>query len=294
MDEEELKKRLKVLLGACQRANLAADPRPMLGLVTREVAALAALFEPPRIVGESARIRQVRQTIENIRASSASVLITGEPGTGKELAAATIHHSSLRARGPFVPAGHGDGLRGLLRTARGGAIFIREVTNLDDAAQREVLRSLDDEEIEVRFLAASARDLEAEAARGSFRADLYYRLKVIHIALPPLREIAEDIPLLANHFLAELGARRRCEWLEFPAAILEGFARRPWPGNIGQLQAEVRRLATGETLRQAVASLEKKMVEDALEAAHQNQSHAAKALGLSRQGLLNKMRRYAL
>lgn len=292
MNEEELKSRLNLLLEACQKANRAGDPRPLMGLVTREAAALAALFDPPQIVGESARMRNLRRTIEKIRSSSASVLITGEPGSGKELVATTIHHSSLRGRGPFVRVNKSGELSGMLRSARGGAIFLEEVSRLDSEAQREVLRSMDDAELDVRYLAGTAQDLESLAARGAFRRDLYFRLKVIHIALAPLREIAEDIPLLANHFLQRFCVENRHEAYALPAAVVEELARRRWPGNIRQLQAEVRRLASGGTLKQAVANLEKKMVEQALEAAHQNQVQAAKALGLSRQGLINKMRRY--
>src|SRR5262245_61362707 len=102
METNEIKQRLSLLLNACHQANEAADPRPLVGLLARQVAALAAMLEPSRIVGRSARIRGVLQTIDNIRASSASVLISGEPGTGKQLVASAIHHTSLRARGPFV------------------------------------------------------------------------------------------------------------------------------------------------------------------------------------------------
>jgi DNA-binding NtrC family response regulator len=294
LDNGELEKRLNLLLRACQQANSAPDPRPVLGLVTREVAALASLCEPARIVGESARLRAVRRTIESIRASSVCVLITGEQGTGKELVARTIHRTSLLARGPFLVLGrsaaHG-GLPDLFSRARGGSLFLPEVCALDTAAQGEVLRCLDDPESDVRCLAASTHDLDAETALGAFRRDLYYRLKVIHLALPPLREIPEDIPLLAAHFLRRCCAEFGRDPAEFVPAPAGGMSSRPWPGNTGQLEAEIRLLVRG-TLKQTVAKVEKQMIEEALEAAHGNQCQASKALGLSRQGLINKMNRY--
>lgn len=297
MDPDELRSRLAVLLSACQQANSAADPRPILALVTREIAALASLLEPPRIVGESPQIRNVRRTIENIRASSASVLITGEPGTGKELVAATIHHSSLRARGPWIAIRcHGvvPQLDRAFRQARGGTLFLDEVCDLDSTAQGEILRCLDDAETDVRILAASSRDVEAETARGAFRRDLYYRLKVIHIALPPLRDIPEDIPRLAHHFLARFQVQANRDPAGPPAHLLDKLVRRAWPGNAGQLEAELRRLAEGGSLRLAIERLERRMVEEALDAAHNNQRQAARSLGLSRQGLINKMKKYRL
>lgn len=296
MDASEIKERLGVLLSACQQANAAPDPRPLLGLIAREVAALDALLEPARIVGRSRKIRVVLRTIENIRASSASVLITGEPGTGKQLVAATVHHTSLRARGPLLmvaPGAAPDNLVEIFRRARGGALFLREVCDLGAAAQGEILRGLDDPETDVRVLASSDRDLEAATARGALRRDLYYRLQVIHIALPPLREMPEDIPLLVDHFLQRFCAEFGRDPADFPSELLESLAARPWPGNTGQLAAQVQLLVRGR-FKDAVGRLEKEMIEEALQAAHSNQCQAAKALGLSRQGLINKMKRYKL
>lgn len=294
MDETGWRDRLRLLLETCQEANAAADPRPLLGLIAREVAALAALLEPPRIVGESRQIRGVREIVENIRASAAAVLLTGEPGTGKGLAAFTIHHTSLRSRGPFVvvrcaeaPAGLAD----VFRRARGGSLYLREVCDLTPAAQGEILRWLEDAETDIRLLSSSARDLEAESARGALRRELYYRLKVIHIAMPPLREIVEDIPLLAEYFFRRSCAEFRREATDFARGPdLAGWS---WPGNAAQLEAEIRLRVRG-TLKQTVERLERQMLEEALEASHDNQLQAAKVLGLSRQGLINKMKRYGL
>ena len=292
-----MERRLSVLLATCQQADAAADPRPILALVTREVAALGTLIAPPRIVGESAKIQSVRRTIENIRASSASVLITGEAGTGKELVAATIHRTSLRARGPFIrlaERGEAADLREFFHRARGGSLYVAEVAGLGPSSQGQILRGLDDVETDVRLLAGTARDLDAEAARGAFRRDLYYRLRVIHIALPALREVTAEIPRLVKYFLERVAAEEGSAPVELPPPVIEQLARRRWPGNIAQLQAEVHRLAAGGTLRRAVAKLEKQIVGEALEAAHGNQRQAAKALGLSRQGLINKLKRYGM
>jgi DNA-binding NtrC family response regulator len=170
---------------------------------------------------------------------------------------------------------------------------LKELCDLGTAAQGEILRGLDDPETDVRFLASSARDLEAETARGALRRDLYYRLQVIHIALAPLREMPEDIPLLVDHFLARFCAEFRRDPADFPAEARERLAHGPWPGNTGQLAAEVRLMVRGR-FKDAVARIEKEMIEEALEAAHSNQCQAAKALGLSRQGLINKMKRYGV
>jgi DNA-binding NtrC family response regulator len=301
MEASLIRDRLSLLLTACQQANAAGDPRPILGLVTREVAALAALLEPPQIVGESNALRKVRQTIEHIRASSASVLITGEPGAGKELAAAVIHQTSLRARSPLMRidcarldrARTGKNLGDLFRRARGGAVLLKDVCDLSTTAQSEILRALDDPETDVRFLAATARALEVETARGTFRRDLYYRLRVIHIALPSLKDIPEDIPLLVRHFLDRFCAEFGREPAEFSGPVLDRLQKRPWPGNTGQLEAGIRLLVRG-SLRQATERLEKQMLLEALSAAGNNQSHAARNLGLSRQGLINKRKKYGL
>jgi len=176
----------------------------------------------------------------------------------------------------------------------------------------------------VRLLAATNKDLETEIAKGAFREDLYYRIKVVHIHLPPLRDIREEIGLLANHFLKEYCAETRLPAMEFSAEVLRRLAVAPWPGNIRQLRNEVMRLAAisrqsliteedmwdgvpapraapapakpskPESLKSAVEQMERQMIADALEGTRNNQQQAAKVLGLSRQGLINKMKRYAI
>ena len=297
--------------------------------------------------------------IERIRDSLVNVLITGESGTGKELVAKAIHYSSPRARRPFVALncaalpetlveselfgiekGVATGVEsrtGLFQRAHSGTLFLDEIADLSPAAQAKILRVLQERVLErvggrapipvdVRLLAATNKDLEAEIARGAFREDLYYRVKVIHIHMPPLREIREEIPLLANHFLEEYCRETKRGAMEFSQGVLRRLLAAPWPGNVRQLRNEVMRLAaiTHQTvipeddlwegvpapppaqpalppvprkevsLKKAVADLEKRMIAGALDSTRNNQQQAARLLGLSRQGLINKMKRYSI
>jgi Nif-specific regulatory protein len=317
------------------------------------------------IIGTGPKIQQVVRLVERIRDSLVNVLITGESGTGKELVARAVHYTSPRARRTFVALncaalpetlleselfgiekGVATGVQprpGLFQKADGGTLFLDEIGDLSITAQAKILRVLQERVVErvggrsstavdVRLLAATNKDLEAEISKGSFREDLYYRIKVIHIQLPPLREIREEIPLLANHFLKEYcrdnpvrsdgpGGRRT---LEFSGAVLRKLVAAPWPGNVRQLRNEVMRLAACATaniideddllegmpaadherpmerpvpvqsLKRAIADLECRMIAEALQQTRKNQLQAAKLLGLSRQGLINKMKRYAI
>jgi DNA-binding NtrC family response regulator len=178
----------------------------------------------------------------------------------------------------------------------------------------------------VRVLAATNKDLPAEIAKGSFREDLFYRLNVIHVQMPPLREVREEIPLLANHFLSEYAKEAGRTPLRFSPDVLRSLTARDWPGNVRQLRNEVMRLAAcssgpvitddlwetipsppprrdavsapppvpRSTLKDAVEDLERRMIVDALQTTRNNQLQAARQLGLSRQGLINKMKRYEL
>jgi Nif-specific regulatory protein len=305
------------------------------------------------------RMQRVVQLMERIRDSLVSVLITGETGTGKELAAKAIHYSSPRARKPFVALncaalpdtlveselfgiekGVATGVEariGHFQKADGGTLFLDEIGDLTLTAQAKILRVLQERVLErvggrtsipvnVRVLAATNRDLEAEIAKGTFREDLFYRLNVVHIHMPPLREIREEIPLLASHFLQEYCKESGRPALRFSPDVKRRLLHAEWPGNVRQLRNEVLRLAActaGEvieeddqwqqpapparskpamapaiparmTLKAAVDDLEKRMIVEALTSTRNNQLQAARTLGLSRQGLINKMRRYAL
>jgi len=224
---------------------------------------------------------------------------------------------------------------GQFQKADGGTLFLDEIGDLSLTAQAKILRVLQERvvdrvggrapvPVDVRLLAATNKDLEAEIAKGNFREDLYYRIKVIHIHMPPLREIREEIPLLANHFLKEYCRETGRGALEFSPAVLRKLAASPWPGNVRQLRNEVMRLAAcarGEriveedlweglpeparavaaaapvklqSLKTAVEDLERRMLHEALAETRNNQQQAARRLGLSRQGLINKMKRYGI
>jgi len=309
------------------------------------------------IIGAGPRIQQVVRLIERIRDSLVNVLITGESGTGKELAAKAIHYLSSRARRRFVALncaalpetlleselfgiekGVATGVEsrvGQFEKADGGTLFLDEIGDLSLIAQAKILRVLQERVLErvggrttipvdVRLLAATNKDLEAEIAKGTFREDLYYRIKVVHIHMPPLRDIREEIGLLANHFLQEYCAETGRSSMEFSPEVLRRLTAAPWPGNIRQLRNEVMRLAAisrqnriteddlwegvptpryqepaartpqPQSLKAAVGQLEKRMILEALEATRNNQQQAARNLGLSRQGLINKLKRYAI
>ncbi|MGH7775476.1 MAG: sigma-54-dependent Fis family transcriptional regulator [Candidatus Binatia bacterium] len=314
-------------------------------------------FATQNIIGTSEKIQAILRLVEQISDSSVNVLVTGESGTGKELAAKAVHYKSLRARHPFVALncaalpetlleselfgiekGVATGVErrmGKFEAAHGGTLFLDEVGDLALTAQAKLLRVLQERVIEhvggrkvipvdVRIVSATNKNLEAEIKKGTFREDLYYRLKVIHIQMPSLREIREDIPLLANYFLANYCREMKKEPMDLAPQVLSGFMNYPWPGNVRELENEVKRLVlsvprktiTEEDLSEAVqrsrdagspslsrpklplketvSELEKRMILEALQEYRHNQQHAARALGLSRQGLIKKMKRYGV
>ncbi len=231
------------------------------------------LAPPAELVGQSSAMQAVRALVAQVAPTEARVLITGESGTGKELVAGAIHRASGRARGPFVPVncaaiprdlveselfGHERGAftgaterrLGRLELADGGTAFLDEVGDLGLEAQAKVLRALESGEVQrvgaetthrvdVRLVAATNRDLEAAAARGEFRLDLFYRLNVFPIALPPLRDRIEDLPALAAHLAARL---RPVQPPRFTTGALAALAGYRWPGNVRELANLVERL----------------------------------------------------
>jgi DNA-binding NtrC family response regulator len=306
----------------------------------------------PALVGDSPAMRAVQKLIGLAAAADATVLITGETGTGKELVARAIHQYSARAAAPFVAVncaaiprelleselfGHARGAftgavaarPGRFREAEGGTLLLDEIGDMDPAMQAKILRALQDrviqpvggapEPVALRILAATHRDLGQAIAAGSFRADLYYRLAVLPIRLPPLRDRPEDILPLAAHFLHQAGRRG--------APVLSPDAGRrllahPWPGNVRELRNAMERVAAlvrtavveaedlaflGEgaappeataapdgDLPGAVAQLESAMIRRALAAAAGNRAEAARRLGIHRQRLYEKLRKYGL
>jgi two-component system response regulator AtoC len=309
------------------------------------------------VIGDSAPMRRVFELVERLAAVDATtVLIEGESGTGKGAIAQALHRLSKRGGGPFVNVtssalpetlmeselfGHEKGAftdahaakRGLVEMADGGTLFLDEVGELTPGVQAKLLRFIEEKTfrrlggtrdlvVDVRIVAATNRDLAAEVAAGRFRADLFYRLRVIPITLPPLRERREDIlPLMkhfASHFNREFGKRVR-EIAPEAQAMLTAYG---WPGNVRELRNVIERavlLTDGEVIGlkelppevtapmgsgQATAALpsegvklddvERRLLVEALERAHGNQSQAASLLGLSRHQVRTRMKRHGL
>jgi two-component system nitrogen regulation response regulator NtrX len=320
------------------------------------------LGEGWEMVGRGERMDAVRALIERVAGTPARVLITGESGTGKELAAAAIHRLSPRSGGPFVRLncaaiprdlveselfGHEKGSftgaterrRGRFELASGGTLFLDEIGDLSLEAQAKLLRALEAGEIErvggaepipvdVRVLSATNKDLRAEAAAGRFREDLFFRLHVIPLHLPPLRDRREDVPLLVEHFLARNRARTGLKPPRMAPSAVEALARHPWPGNVRELGniverltilhagaevgvAEIRALLAGASvgsgpdadgfrddeegsLSDRLDEYEKFLLLQALEAADGSMAEAARRLQTDRANLYRRMRRLGI
>lgn len=314
-------------------------------------------FSTQNLIGTSPRIQNIIRLIDQVKDSSVDVLIAGENGTGKEMVAKAIHYNSLRARKPFVALncaalpenlleselfgiekGVATGVEariGKFEQAHEGTLFLDEIGDMGKRAQAKILRVLQERilervggrtniPIDVRVIAATNKNLEEGIINGSFREDLYYRLKIIHIQTPALREIPDDIPMLANFFLNKYCQEMRTEPKRFSSSALKQLESYLWPGNVRQLENEIKRLVVtvrrpvinvddlednirfgkvlqlsgtltnGRTIHEAVEDLEKRLIQEALRTCHYNQVQSAKLLGLSRQGLIKKMKRYAI
>jgi len=225
------------------------------------------------VVSVSAAMRRLLEVADRVAPTDATVLLTGESGTGKEVLARRIHVRSLRAEGPFVAVncaaipselleselfGHARGAFtgavrdrvGRFRQASGGTVFLDEVAEIPTALQGKLLRALQERvvdpvggdapvPVDVRILAATNRDLGARIRDGSFREDLYYRLNVVELAVPPLRERPDDIPPLVQRFVSEFAAGRE---IAVPGAMVVELSRRPWPGNVRELRNACERM----------------------------------------------------
>jgi len=303
---------------------------------------------------------RVTEQIQRLQGNDLTVLITGESGTGKELIARAIHVGSHRSAATFLPYnctttgrdladsqlfGHRRGSftgafadqPGLVRTAAGGTLFLDEIGDLPIDVQPKLLRFLEQSEImpvgetrpqrvDVRVLAATNADLEQKVADGLFREDLYYRLSVIRIHVPPLRERREEIPHLSTFFLREACDRLGKADIQLSSQVLDAFAQYWWPGNVRQLKNEIQRAvalspsggniepahlspevvatrlagATRATARKAVQpanlaaaieQVERELIQATLDQTSGNISEAARTLGLTRRGLYLKLRR---
>jgi two-component system, NtrC family, response regulator HydG len=259
-------------------------------LLLRE--SLGSRFDRRNLIGRSASMTRLIDTASQVAPSEATVLITGESGTGKEMIAGLVHGNSLRKEGPFIRFncaaiaetlleselfGHEKGAftgadrrkEGKFRQADGGSLFLDEVSEMSIGMQVKLLRVLQERElnrvggeevirIDVRLIAATNRDLFKEIGAGRFREDLFYRLNVVTLHIPPLRERQEDIPLLAQEFLARFAEKNRKTIKGFTPKAMDRLLRHPWPGNVRELMNAVERgvvLSRGEYLDEAELSL---------------------------------------
>jgi two-component system response regulator AtoC len=306
------------------------------------------------LVGASSAMRQVLELVEQAALYKTTVLVTGESGVGKELVARAIHELGDRGERPFIAVncgaipeslieselfGHARGAftgadasrLGLFREADGGTLFLDEIGELPLAMQVKLLRVLQEEEVrpigepkplpvDVRILAATARDLESDVAKGIFRGDLYYRLNVFRIHVPPLRERREDIPLLVDHLVETLSRRIRKRVSGVDPDVLERLTSYPWPGNVRELENLLARaiiLARGERLtlealphadaperppgdaqdlsiKRGTRALEERLIRRALEQTGGNRTRAARILEISARALQYKLKDYGI
>jgi two-component system response regulator HydG len=319
---------------------------------------LGARFDRRNLIGRSQAMTRLLETVAQVAPSEATVLISGESGTGKEMIAGAIHFNSSRKEGPFVKVncaaitetlleselfGHERGAftgadrrrEGKFRQADRGAIFLDEVSEMSLAMQVKILRVLQEREItrvggeesirvDVRVIAATNRDLLREITAGRFREDLYYRLHVVALHVPPLRERSEDIPLLAQHFLNLFAEKNHKKIRGFTPQAMDRLLKYPWPGNVRELMNAVERgvvlsrseylneeelavvlrdNATGEgssPLQDVFAdvspleAVEKATILKTLETVRGNKSEAARRLGITRRTLHKKLKKYGL
>ncbi|HWU90514.1 MAG TPA: sigma 54-interacting transcriptional regulator, partial [Kofleriaceae bacterium] len=310
----------------------------------------------PMLVGDGEAMQRLRAMIQQIAATRSTALILGESGTGKELVARSIHEASQRRGRRFVavncaaiPAalleselfGHvrgafTDAIRdraGLFEEATGGTLFLDEVGELPLPLQAKLLRALQEGEIrrvgdtapihvDVRLIAATLRDLADDVAAGRFREDLYYRLNVLPIHIPPLRDRPEDIPQLARFFARRHAARHGLREVALPDAVAGALAAQPWPGNVRELENMIERalvLADGPeidlaylstlmslrapashgggdelSIKKATRELEQGLIRRALGVTQGNRTNAAKLLEISHRALLYKMKEYGI
>jgi two-component system response regulator AtoC len=319
----------------------------------RRLEAEHALGRP--IIGEGAALRRVLDAATRLADRDVTVLVRGETGTGKELLAALLHHLSRRASGPFVrfncaalPAelaeselfGHVRGAftgatgarKGYFAQADGGTLVLDEVGELPLSLQPKLLRALQEgelqpvgagrvERVDVRVVACTHRDLQAEVKAGRFREDLYYRLAVVELVMPPLRERREDIPALAAAFARRCAERFGLEGVQLAPELVQRLQQRDWPGNVRELENAVTRLValseggpigvealappTGDarptqastepqSLREQVNAFERELLQRTLAESGGNQSEAARRLRISRVTLIDKLKRYGL
>lgn len=317
---------------------------------------LGEKFNLGALIGSSQPMQELAETLALVAPSDATVLITGESGTGKELVARAVHHNSLRSAASFIKVncaalhenlleselfGHEKGAftgaaeqrKGRFELADNGTLFLDEIGDMSPTTQAKILRVLQEGEFErlggtatikvdVRLVAATHKDLQQMIEAGQFRQDLFFRLSVVPLHLPPLRERPMDIPTLAQHFLSRFCEKNRKDIRSFQAESLEALLAYPWPGNIRELENAIERaviLCLDEQIllqhlplqvRQAYSAdgdrpfairpgvtlkgMEKELILSTLKQTENNRTRAAEVLGVSRQTLQNKLREYGL
>ena len=316
---------------------------------------LSEKFNDGNIIGRSRAMRELFETLALVAPSEATVLIQGESGTGKELVANVIHENSSRKDGPFIKVncaalhenlleselfGHEKGAftgadkrrLGHFERASGGTLFLDEIGDMSMTTQAKILRVLQEGEcnrlgsertikVDVRLLAATHKNLEEMVEKGLFRQDLFFRLNVVPINLPPLRERKEDIPVLADHFVQKYAARNRKSLRGLHPATVQALCRYQWPGNIRELENTMERaviLCLGEQITpndlpaqlrprkdtpdqpfagmggRSLKEMERELIRATLGETGGNKSQTARILGISRQTLINKIKEYRL
>jgi two-component system nitrogen regulation response regulator NtrX len=342
-----LDKTVLVIANALRQRRLEAENRALRARVDRQ----------QTMVGESRVVRQLREQIAMAAPTNGRVLIYGENGTGKELVARTLHMQSHRRSGPFVEVncaaipeelieselfGHVKGAftgavsdrRGKFEVADGGTLFLDEIADMSVKTQAKVLRVLQEQTLElvggstrvrvdVRVVAATNKDLQAEIRAGRFRDDLYFRLNVVPIFVPPLRDRSDDVPLLADHFMAEFAGEYGRRLKTFDAAATDVLQSYAWPGNVRELRNVIERLmimVPGEmitaadlsfldapherpsrtapaermTLHDARDQFERDLILRTLAEQQGNMSRTADALGVERSNLYRKMKAFGI
>jgi transcriptional regulator with GAF, ATPase, and Fis domain len=315
--------------------------------------------EEPQIVGNSSAMKELVGKVARVASKDVTVLVRGETGTGKELIASLLHARSARAHAPLVRFncaaisadladaelfGHSRGAftgahqarEGFFQVANGGTVVLDEIGEMPMPIQSKLLRILQNgeiqkvgasrtERVDVRVIACTNRDLLAEARQGRFRIDLYYRLAVVELGVPPLREHREDIPALAAEFARRCSRRFGGDEVRLSPELLEALQQQDWPGNVRELENAVVRMVAfnvgrdeiglealsgdgvrsasagggrvldrGRNLREQVDALERSIIARTLAAVAGNQSEAARRLGVSRTSLIERLKRYGL
>lgn len=326
------------------------ENRQLRELVERE-------FRLDSVIGESAALSSVMKTVERVSRSDVTVLISGESGTGKELVAKGIHFSGRRKRGPFIPVNCGSipetlieaelfgykrgsftgatsDTKGKFEAADGGTLFLDEIGQMPLPLQPKLLRVLQEREVvrlgengprkfDVRVIAATNQDLKEMVASGNFREDLYFRLAVVPIKLPPLRSRRDDIPLLANHFFRRTKQKHGFENLKMNSEVIKSLSEYSFPGNVRELENVIERMVVlsdenslstediPEYIREPTTSfggvkielppdgisfedLERDIIAYALELHNGNQSQAARYLNITRSALIYRMQKFGL